>query len=95
MNTGATNTTTQNGKVILATAHAYEDVCGKTGGYILSGGSIPVISELSKISGAKPVMFGYGLATDNMHAPNEHFVIDRLAFGLATMARVLEIIGEQ
>ena len=91
--TGGAIRTSPNSVGIQAAAKAYEEVSNTHCGFILSGGSIPVVAELSAASGAEPVMLGWGLPEDNMHAPNEHFGIDRLKLGLATMARFLEILG--
>jgi acetylornithine deacetylase/succinyl-diaminopimelate desuccinylase-like protein len=38
-------------------------------------------------------MMGLGLADDNIHAPNEHFGVDRLREGTCVIARSLEILG--
>lgn len=91
--TGGAIRTSPNSVGIRAAAQAYREVSGKTCGFILSGGSIPVVAELSKATGAEPVLIGWGLPEDNMHAPNEHFGVDRLKLGLATIARLLEILG--
>nr|NGX48107.1 hypothetical protein [Chlamydiota bacterium] len=56
---------------------------------ILSGGSIPITVELANASGAEAVMMGFGLDTDNIHAPNEHFGLDRFEQGFLTMGRIL------
>ena len=39
------------------------------------------IGELVKTSGAEAVLMGYGLGLDNVHAPNEHFGLDRMKNG--------------
>ncbi len=61
--------------------------------YILSGGSIPIVPELAKAAGAEVVMMGFGLPDDNIHAPNEHFGIDRIKKGFATMAGIILTLG--
>jgi acetylornithine deacetylase/succinyl-diaminopimelate desuccinylase-like protein len=76
-----------------AAAEAYAEVCGMPCEYILTGGSIPISAELAEVSGANTVYLGYGLPDDNIHAPNEHFGIDRLKLGTATMGRILEKLG--
>lgn len=37
------------------------------------GGSIPVLSALSKAAGGPVILMGFGLPTDALHSPNEHF----------------------
>ncbi len=91
---GSAVRTTPDSKVVQATATAYQEVLDVPCGYILGGGSIPIVSELTKISGGDVVIMGYGLNLDNVHAPNEHFGLDRLKMGFLTIARALEILAE-
>ncbi len=71
-------------------AKAYEEVMGKPCKSILGGGSIPIVGELAKASGADVVAMGYGLDSDHMHAPNEHFGLDRFEQGFLTIGNLLE-----
>ncbi len=66
---------------------------GKSCSKILTGGSIPIVSDLAKASGAEAVLLGYGLPSDNLHAPNEHFGLDRLRLGYATIGRFIQLFG--
>ena len=68
-----------------AVAKAYEDVLEKPSSYILCGGSIPIAQKLGETAGAHSVLFGYGLPGDCIHAPNEHFGIERIKLGMATV----------
>ncbi|NMC63159.1 MAG: M20 family dipeptidase [SAR324 cluster bacterium] len=54
-------------KKILKQLNGNEPQC------IWEGASIPVIPLLSKVSGATPLLVGFGLEEDNIHAPNESF----------------------
>jgi acetylornithine deacetylase/succinyl-diaminopimelate desuccinylase-like protein len=45
--------------------------------YIWEGASIPLIPSLIKYSGASPLLVGFGLEEDNIHAPNESFSLDQ------------------
>lgn len=76
---------------VRAFAAAYEEVFGKQCSYILEGASIPIVAALAEASGAATVLLGMALATDNIHAPNEHFGIDRLELGMLVMARAIEL----
>ena len=76
-------------------AKAYEDVLGKPCQYCLLGGSIPITVELAEASRADTVMMGYGLNTDQIHAPNEHFGLDRFEQGFLTMGRIFGKLNEQ
>jgi acetylornithine deacetylase/succinyl-diaminopimelate desuccinylase-like protein len=69
-------------------AKAYEEVLGKPCQYCLTGGSIPITVELARYSHADTVLMGYGLDSDQIHAPNEHFGLDRFEQGFLTMGRI-------
>ncbi len=51
------------------------------------GGSIPVVSSLARVSGAEPLLVGFGLDEDRIHAPNESFSLNQFELGFlyATM----------
>lgn len=68
-------------KGVKAFADAYSTVFNAPCKFILEGASIPIIPELVKASGAEPILMGLGLLTDQIHAPNEHFGVDRLKKG--------------
>lgn len=74
-------------------AQAYTEIMKKPCEAILSGGSIPIIAELSRFSQAQVVGMGYGLPEDQIHAPNEHYGLDRLEKGIWTVARAVELLG--
>lgn len=70
----------------LAVSEAATEVCGNPCQNVLSGASIPVIAALSNILGVETVGMGYGLPTDQIHAPNEHFDFRRFQLGFLTVA---------
>ena len=80
-------------KLSVAVAKAYEDIFKKPCQKILSGGSIPVVADLMSVLNPDVVGMGYGLASDNVHAPNEHFGLDRFKKGIRTVARAIEYLG--
>ena len=79
-------------KVVLATAKAYEEVNELPCSNILEGASIPIVVDLAEAAEAEVVLMGYGLPGDQIHAPNEHFGIDRIEKGFLTIARTLQLI---
>jgi len=79
-----------NSPVVAAFAKAYEEVFQTSCDYIFAGGSIPIITQLKDICGGEVVMLGLGLLSDCIHAPNEHFGVDRLEKGYLSAARAFE-----
>lgn len=80
--------------VVKAFARAYSEVFGSPCDYIFEGGSIPIVTELAKASGSEVVLLGLGLADDQIHAPNEHFGLDRLEKGMRIMMRAIELLND-
>ncbi|HSX38498.1 MAG TPA: dipeptidase [Chlamydiales bacterium] len=72
-----------------AIAQAAFEVTGNPCHYLLSGGSIPIVPDLIAASNAEMIGMGYGLISDRIHAPNEHFDMHRLEQGFLTIARAL------
>lgn len=81
-------------KVVQAFSIAYEEVFRKKTEYTFTGGSIPIVNELSEVSGAQVVLVGLGLPDDLIHAPNEHFGVDRLEKGALIISRAVEILSK-
>ena len=69
---------------------AYEEVFEKPCVFQLSGGSVPISAELGEVCGAPPVYMGLGLHSDDIHAPDEHFGLDRLELGFRVIQQLLE-----
>lgn len=75
-------------------AKAYsETFYGNKCHFVLGGVSIPITSNLARVAGAEVALMGYGLPSDKIHAPNEHFSIKRLKMGFVTIVRLLELLG--
>ena len=91
---GAAIRTSASSRVVRAAAQAFTEVNGKQCKFILEGASIPVAPELAEQSGAETVLIGYGLPGDQLHAPDEHFGLNRIRLGFITVGRTLEILGE-
>lgn len=45
--------------------------------FVWEGASIPVVSTLQQVSGAAPLLVGFGREEDRIHAPNESFGLDQ------------------
>lgn len=64
---------------------AYETTFGTTAIPVRSGGSIPIISMFEKELGLKTVLMGFGLDSDAIHSPNEHFGLFNFHRGIETI----------
>lgn len=56
----------------------------------LSGASVPIVGLLSQVCTSNIALMGVGLDTDNIHAPNEHFSIDRFRKGFLSVIHILK-----
>jgi acetylornithine deacetylase/succinyl-diaminopimelate desuccinylase-like protein len=72
-----------------AAADAMEAVFNTRPHFVREGGSIPVVADFKKILGLDTVLLGFGLNTDQLHSPNEHFGLDRFEKGIQTVVRFL------
>lgn len=78
----------------VAFAKAYSEVFGKECQFIYSGASIPVVPKLAEACGGDVVLVGLGLPGDCIHAPNEHFGLNRLELGFLTITRAISLLAE-
>ncbi|GGE52290.1 peptidase M20 [Pullulanibacillus camelliae] len=58
------------------------------------GGSVPVVETFNTLLGLPAVLMGFGLETENFHAPNEHFHLDNFDKGMETLIDYLHRIKE-
>jgi acetylornithine deacetylase/succinyl-diaminopimelate desuccinylase-like protein len=79
---------------IQTAAHALEEVFGRPPVYIRSGGSVPAAGAFQRVLGAVPVLMGFGLPDDNLHAPNEKFHLPNFHRGIETVIRFLQRLGD-
>jgi acetylornithine deacetylase/succinyl-diaminopimelate desuccinylase-like protein len=79
-------------KLAQAVRKAAQEVTGKECKNMLCSASIPVVAKIIREMGIDVVGMGYGLDTDDIHAPNEHFDLNRLEKGFLTVARTLELL---
>ncbi|MBE1555086.1 dipeptidase [Sporosarcina limicola] len=67
---------------IQAAGRSYEKVYNVPTAYTRGGGSIPIVAAFDEILGLPVVLMGFGLDTENFHAPNEHFHLENFDQGL-------------
>ncbi len=68
-----------------AASMAMETTFGKKPIPERSGGSIPIIALFEEVLGLKSVLFGFGLASDLIHSPNEHYGLFNYFKGIETI----------
>ena len=77
-------------KEFLAAKKAMEKAFGKEVLPYRSGGSIPITSLFEKILGAKSVLMGFGLDSDAIHSPNEHYGLFNFYKGIESIPYFFE-----
>ena len=68
-----------------AASKAYETTFGKTPIPQRSGGSIPIVALFEKELQSKTILMGFGLDSDAIHSPNEHFGVWNYLKGIETI----------
>jgi acetylornithine deacetylase/succinyl-diaminopimelate desuccinylase-like protein len=68
-----------------AASKAYETTFGKTPVPQRSGGSIPIVALFEQELKSKTILMGFGLNSDAIHSPNEHFGVWNYLKGIETI----------
>jgi acetylornithine deacetylase/succinyl-diaminopimelate desuccinylase-like protein len=68
-----------------AASKAYEQTFGKPAIPVRSGGSIPIVAMFEKELGLKTMLMGFGLDSDAIHSPNEHYGLFNYYRGIETI----------
>ncbi|MCB4799109.1 dipeptidase [Neotamlana laminarinivorans] len=68
-----------------AASKAYQQTFGKTPIPQRSGGSIPIVSLFEQELKSKTILMGFGLDSDAIHSPNEHFGVWNYLKGIETI----------
>ena len=84
-----------NTKEFQAAKKAMEKAFGKEVLPYRSGGSIPITSLFEKILGAKSVLMGFGLDSDAIHSPNEHYGLYNVYKGIESIPYFFEFYTQQ
>ena len=77
-----------------AAEKAYEATFGKTPIPQRSGGSIPIVALFEKELKSKTILMGFGLDSDAIHSPNEHFGIWNYLKGIETIPQFYHYFTE-
>jgi acetylornithine deacetylase/succinyl-diaminopimelate desuccinylase-like protein len=77
------------GPAMAAARVALENVFGCQPSFTREGGSIPIVIALKELLCLEPILMGFGLESDAIHAPNEHISLNRLEKGAESVIHFL------
>jgi acetylornithine deacetylase/succinyl-diaminopimelate desuccinylase-like protein len=78
-----------------AASEAFVDVWGKEPIPTRDGGSIPIVALFKKELGLDSVLMGFGLNSDAIHSPNEHYGIKNFLLGIETIVTFYKHFGKK
>lgn len=70
-----------------AASNAYEEVFNLKPIPTRDGGSIPIIALFEKELNSKTILMGFGLDSDAIHSPNEHYGLSNFYMGIETISK--------
>lgn len=82
---GQAAVTPTDSKAFKAASAAFEEVWNKKPIPTRDGGSIPIVALFKKELGLDTVLMGFGLDSDAIHSPNEHYGIKNFTLGIETI----------
>jgi acetylornithine deacetylase/succinyl-diaminopimelate desuccinylase-like protein len=77
-----------------AASKAMEVTFGKKPIPTREGGSIPIVALFERELGLKSVLMGFGLNSDNIHSPNEHYGVFNYLKGIETIPHFFKFYAE-
>jgi acetylornithine deacetylase/succinyl-diaminopimelate desuccinylase-like protein len=77
-----------------AASKAMEEAYGKKPVPTRGGGSIPIVALFKKELGLDSILFGFGLDSDAIHSPNEHYGVFNYLKGIETIPLFFRYFGE-
>jgi len=77
-----------------AAAMAMKDAYGKDPIPVRGGGSIPIVALFEKVLNVKTVLMGFGLDSDDIHSPNEHYGLFNFYKGIETIPHFYKYYAE-
>jgi acetylornithine deacetylase/succinyl-diaminopimelate desuccinylase-like protein len=73
---------------------AMKDAYGKEPIPVRGGGSIPIVALFEKVLNVKTVLMGFGLDSDDIHSPNEHYGLFNFYKGIETIPHFYKYYAE-
>jgi acetylornithine deacetylase/succinyl-diaminopimelate desuccinylase-like protein len=77
-----------------AAEKAMEQAFGKKPLPQRGGGSIPIVAMFDQVLDAKSVLMGFGLDSDDIHSPNEHYGLFNYYKGIETIPYFYKFYAE-
>ena len=77
-----------------AASRAYEKAWGHAPVFTRGGGSIPVVADIANLLNIPVVMMGFGLDSDGLHSPNEHYSVEMFMQGIETAIVYLDELAQ-
>jgi acetylornithine deacetylase/succinyl-diaminopimelate desuccinylase-like protein len=77
-----------------AVSKAMQDTFGKKPIPVRSGGSIPIVALFKDVLGLDSLMMGFGLDSDAIHSPNEHYGVFNYFKGIETIPQFYKYFAE-
>ncbi len=74
---------------VAATRDALREAFGAVPAMVRNGASVPITELIQRVLRIEPVVTGFGLPDDNIHAPNERFRLEQFYGGIAASAALL------
>ena len=82
-------------KGFVAASKAMEETFGKKPIPVRGGGSIPIVPLFEEVLGLKTILLGFGLDSDVIHSPNEHYGLFNYYKGIQTIPLFYKYFNEQ
>ncbi|MFP3916958.1 dipeptidase [Lysinibacillus telephonicus] len=80
--------------LIQAAGRSYERIYNVPTAFTRGGGSIPIVASFDEILSLPVVLMGFGLNSENFHAPNEHFHLENFDKGLRVLGDYLHEVAD-
>jgi acetylornithine deacetylase/succinyl-diaminopimelate desuccinylase-like protein len=78
-----------------AAEQAIQKTFGKKPIPLRTGGSIPIVALFEEVLGLKTLLMGFGLDSDAIHSPNEHYGLKNFYIGIETIVAFYEKYAEE
>lgn len=78
-----------------AAARAIKETFGKEPIPTRGGGSIPIVALFENVLGLKSILMGFGLDSDDIHSPDEHYSVENFYKGIQTIPYFYKYFSEK